>query len=455
MINRLNTRSSALKILFLFLWIVVFSYGHGAYAEEKKFSLRIAIMTALENNREMLALRSSLSAKEEDIGIARSHLLPVITFEERFMRTNSPTYVFSSKLNERRFSMEDFAVDSLNNPSAVNDFQTMISFQQPVFAPKANIGLNMAETEGFAKKEEFTRKREEIALKVARTYLMLFTAREYAKVAEKAVKDAREHLRIAKLRYDSGLGLYSDTLRASTALAEAEQKLVSSQKNLSVTKRALGLLLGISDEVDISDDVPDIPLMQLEYYNNSAASRKDVKALELRYENAKNNVRLAEAGYLPVIGIGGAYQMNDHNNLFGSEGRNWQVSAFLRWDLFDGAKRDHERAKARHEADEAREYLNMLKDSASFKVNEAFLTVQEAVKNTEFSLQALKTAEEGRRLVSVRYENSLSPIFDLLDSQVNLDHARASLVARENEYRSAIISLSYESGAILKDLKIE
>jgi len=56
--------------------------------------------------------------------------------------------------------------------------------------------------------------------------------------------------------------------------------------------------------------------------------------------------------------------------------------------------------------------------------------------------------------VQMRYENSFSPIVDLLDSQVVLDRARAGLVARENEYRVSILNLGWESGTILKDLGI-
>jgi len=54
--------------------------------------------------------------------------------------------------------------------------------------------------------------------------------------------------------------------------------------------------------------------------------------------------------------------------------------------------------------------------------------------------------------VQMRYENSFSPIVDVLDSQVALDRARAGLVARENEYRVAVLNLGWESGTILEDL---
>jgi outer membrane protein TolC len=96
-----------------------------------------------------------------------------------------------------------------------------------------------------------------------------------------------------------------------------------------------------------------------------------------------------------------------------------------------------------------------MKKMVSFQVEEAWLTLEEAKKNVELAQEALKTAEEGRRLVRVRYEGALSPIVDMLDAQVSFDHARAGLVARENEYKLAIANLSFAGGTMLGDLQQE
>jgi outer membrane protein TolC len=426
-----------------------------ALAEVEAVSLREAVGLALENNHEIRAAQDALSSQEEDVGLAMSNLLPKINFEERFMTTTNPTFAFMAKLNQERFTQQDFAINSLNDPGSTYDFQTSFSFEQPIFVKKAAVGLDMAKTEYAAGEEDQTRKKQELAQKVARTYLSVITAKQYVTVSEKALEDAREHTRIALMRYQNGLGLYSDTLRASTAVTEAEQRLVSAQKNMNVAKRVLGLLLGRDEAVETTAAAPDIPLMGIEYYTDSSLGRKDLKSLELRYENARNNVKLAESSYFPNIGIGGNYQLNDHNTPFGSEGTSWTLLAFLRWDLFDGTKREHERSKAKLQVAETEEHLKGLKQAVSFKVYNAYLTVEESRKNAELSRSALKTAEEGTRLVTVRYERSLSPLVDLLDAQVSLDHARANVVARENEYLLSVIDLGYEAGTILKDLKIE
>jgi outer membrane protein len=435
--------------LILITMSVTMAYG------EESLTLRDAIRIAMNDNHELRALKNALSAQQETIGIARSALLPRIYFSEQASRTNNPPSVFAMKLDQQRFAASDFAIDSLNNPAAMNDFQTLFGFEQPIFSSKAYIGVSMAQKEYSAQQEEYRRKQEEMSLKVVQGYLRVHTAKAYLAVAQKGMEDGKEHARIAEARYKAKLGLYSDTLRAMTALTGAEQRLVKAQKEYAVAKRWLGLLLGRSSPVDAVNDDLDIPLKDVEYYASASLSRKDLRALHMRYENAKNGVKLAESQYLPTLGVGGAYQMNDPSRAFGSEGQSWRLGAVLRWNLFDGTNREYERGKALYKANETAEHLKGLTKFISFKIHEAYLAVEEARKNAELSESALRTAEEGQRLVTSRYENSLSPMVDLLDVQLNLDRARADAVARRNEYQVAVINLSYEGGTIMKDLNME
>ena len=331
----------------------------------------------------------------------------------------------------------------------------MFSLEQPLFAMKSLLGLSMAKLEHGAKNDEYLRKKEEIALAVAQAYFRVRTAREFLTVAEAGLQDTKEHVRIAEVRYKNGLGLYADLLRSQTALKEAEQRQVRAKKDLAVSQSWLGLLLGKSGPVDIMDEKIDIPVLGIDHYHGFASSRRDLKAMEKRYENTQNNLKRADSSYLPYVGVGGSYQFNDPRRVLGTEGESWYASAFLRWNLFDGAGREYERSKAHYQMAEAQEHLRGLRKQVSFKVQEAYLAVEETKKNLELSEAALKTAEEGKRLVKSRYENSLSPIVDLLDTQFYLDRTRADYAARENDYRLAIMALWYESGIILKELKIE
>lgn len=414
-----------------------------------------AVAVALEHNHEIKAVQSALAAGRADIGIARSNLLPRISFEERFLRTNNPGWAFMSRLNQSRIEAQDFNPALLNSPDAINDFQSSISVEQPVFVGKALVGLKMSRTEALAREEELRQKREEVAFAVVTACLNILTAKEYHRVAKIGVEEATERLRIATVRYENDVGHYADLLRASTSLTEARQKLNVTATNVTIARRALGVLLAINDLPDVTDAEVDFTLKEPDYYIQAAQNRPDLRAFELRADNARHNVRMAQAGFFPSIGVGGSYYLHDHNLPLGSEGKSWQVSAFLRWDLFEGTKRIYEGAKARHQEAQARQQLAAVKDGVSFKIHKAYLNVEEARSGAGLARQALETAQEGARILQLRYENGLTSLGELLNVQTTLEMARAGVVEKNNAYKTSLAVLSFESGILLKDLNID
>jgi outer membrane protein len=417
-------------------------------------SLPDAVRMALENNHELLAQKEGLLAQEKDTGVARSMLLPKVSVEERYLRTTTPGYAFMSRLNQERITSSDFNPDLLNHPDPIDDYQTTVAVEQPLYMQKALIGLSMSKKETQARAEDLRRKKEETAFSVVRAFLMVQSAREYAGAVARGISEAEENARIAGLRYKNGLGHYADTLRTSTALMEARQRSNAANKNLALARETLGLLTAAGGPVDAADGPVDLSLHDLDHYTQKAQARSDIRAASLRGENARKNISLAEAGYLPYLGVGGAYQLDDHDAPFGSEGKSWQVSAFLRWDLFDGTKREYERAKARHLAGQADQSLLAMRQGVSYRIREAYLNVEEAGKNSELARQGLGTAEEGTRLLRLRYQNGLASLADLLSSQASLEEARAGVVGRDNALKTAVASLSFESGTILEDLHV-
>ena len=443
----------------MIVFAVFFTFISSVWAQNQEPEQRMTVIEAvrmgLADNHEIKSLRSAAHAQEMEIGIARSYLLPKIFLEERYLRTTNPGYAFMSKLNQERIEATDFSPERLNHPDSINDYQTSLSIEQPLFARKAFIGLDMSKTEAAAKVKELHQKSEDVAFQIIKVCLMLESAKEYIQAMELGVQDAQEHKRLADLRYNNGLAQYADSLRASSALMEALQRRNIADKNVSLIKRSLGLLLGRKESIDVSNAAVNLPFNNVSAYEKAAAARSDLHAAQLRTENARQNIKLAEAGYYPNLGVGGSYQFNDHNQPFGSEGENWQLMAFLRWDIFDGTKREYERAKAKNLAAQAQEQLAAMKKGVSFRIYEAYLNVQEAGKNIELNRESLKAADEGTRLLKARYENGLSSLVELLNAQSSLEQARVGLVQSENAYKIALATLSFESGMILKDLNVD
>jgi len=188
-----------LPLLFLvILWIPFFLAGPVGATEP--ITLKETIRDALRNSHEIRSMESVVLAWREDVGIAMSHLLPGFFFEERAMRTNNPTYAFMAKLNLERFTARDFELERLNNPDAVTDYQASLCFEQPLFAPKAYIGVSISKKEAIANEEDLKRKREEVAFLDVRACPDIRTAAAFFRVADRTVADIREPLRRTELR---------------------------------------------------------------------------------------------------------------------------------------------------------------------------------------------------------------------------------------------------------------
>ena len=413
-----------------------------------------AMEKALRNNATLAAAGFETDAAREDARAARGLYLPRLSFEEKFVRTNLPAEAFALKLNEERLLASDFAdVRNFNEAPPINDFIATFTLEQPVFAPKAWFGLGMAAREAHAKGLDFSRRREEVVYQLLFAYLDLLTAKEYRKVAEQGLSDAREHHRIAEVLERNGMGLASDLLRAKVFLATAEAEKVTAENRVLLAMTALGLAIGErrGARVDAVGPVPELPERgSLEGRISALPSlRSDLRAFSLRVENAKEQVTFERSGYLPAVGVTGVYQIDGQDGPFSPDNRSWKVGVGLSWNLFDGFQREAAVAKSVAERAGAQEYFRGASDRAAFEVTQAWLAVEEAERRLAIARAAAEAAEEGVRLVKARYENQLARMIDLLDAQTALNGSRADGIRAANDLQQSRGRLEAASGTLL------
>jgi outer membrane protein TolC len=166
-------------------------------------------------------------------------------------------------------------------------------------------------------------------------------------------------------------------------------------------------------------------------------------------ENASANVTLQRSDYLPTVGLAGAWQLDGQDSVLSPDNRSWKVGVGLKWNLFDGFRREAAVAKSSAESRRARAYYRGAQDQAAFQVTRSYLAVQDAGQRLEIARSAALAAEEGTRLVKARYENQLARMIDLLDAQTAVNAARADVVRAENDLRQSRAELLFASGTLL------
>lgn len=413
-----------------------------------------AVSRALRNNAGMSAAGYEWLSAQKDAEIARGYYLPQLSFEETFVRTEIPAEAFSLKLNQKGLANSDFLdADNFNNAPPINDYVTMFTLEQPIFAPRAYLGYKMANREAEATGLDVSRKKEETVFGVLQAYLRVLTAKEYLRVAEQGLSEAREHRRIAEVREQAGVGLVSEVMRADVFLASAESARVTAQSRLDLAQTGLGLAMGEAGGKRVDATSPPPPLPEPGSLEERIAavrdSRADLRASSLRLANAETNMALRKSDYLPEVGVTGAYRIDAQDGIFSPDNHTWKIGVGLSWNLFDGLRREAEVGKASAETGKAREDHRGATDYAAFQVTRAYLSVEESSRRVEIARAAAAAAEEGMRLVRSRYENQLARMIDLLDAQTALNGVRADLVRAENDLTQSRALLEYSSGRLL------
>jgi outer membrane protein len=412
-----------------------------------------AVSRALRGNPFLAAAGFDYAAGAQDVRTARGYFLPGLTFEHRFVRTNLPAEAFSLTLNQGKLTAEDFQdVNNFNNPAPRNDFITTFTLEQPLFVPGVYLGYKMAEAEAEAKRLEFSRAKEDTVYRVLAAYLDVRTAKAYVAVAEQELSDAREHQRLAEAAESAGTGLSSDVLRAKVSVAASEGGMVTASNRLEIAQRGLGVAMGQEEPlpVDVSGPPPEFPDPgTLEALQAATGKRSDLRAVSVRVENARKNEMLRKSEYLPTVGLLGAYQLDAEDGPLEVDHRSWKVGVGLKWNLFDGLRRESGVSKAAAERRKAQEYYRGERDRAVFQVTQAYLGIREARRRVEIARATVASAQEGVRQIRARYENHLGRMIDVLDAQAALNQVRADAVTAENDLRQAQARLMYVSGTLL------
>lgn len=445
-------------LILLALYAVATAYPASAttMGPVQRWTLKEAISTALKQNNLIKAAGYSAEAANFGVASARSGYYPGIFFEESLAASNAPTQTFMMKLDQGRFSQNDFLINNLNHPSTHQDFRTALTVQQPLYNPSLAPMRTMAEKTAEKESLGLEGARQDIAFQVFRLYLEIQKATAQRAATEQAIIDARENVRLARVRSEAGLGLRSDELRARTHLAAMEQQNITANNNLTLAQLQLANTLGLAEgtQVDIAEPSTTlaITIPEQELATTAREDRNDLQQSRVELDRSEAALKLARSAYLPTVSAFASYQMDSRDTPLGSDNDAWLAGVSLKWQIFDGFKRCNERDRAAANRSAANELLINRTRESTYQVTESSLRHKESGQRLEVARHALADAEETVRLLTKRYENSLATMVDLLDAQTALNQTRANLVDTEANYTLAGGRVYYTAGIFLKEI---
>ncbi len=422
-------------------------------------SLEEAVKTALQNNSLVKASELGVEAAQARVRLATSAYLPKLSFDHNLTRGNNPVYVFGSLLTQRRFTLENFALDRLNAPPPLSNFQNRFSATQSLYDfGRTSSRVAQSRAGSRLSEKELDATRSDLIFRVVKAYYEALLARETVHVAEVAVRSARAAEDSARSRLQAGVALESDLLGMQVHRAGQEEELLKAATLLRLAQSALCFELGVPLERQFilvqtvtpwPADTTDLATLQ----NAALQNRPDYRQSHLALQTQELAVKAARSEFLPTVSLFGSWE-TDSQSFASSDGNNWLAGVNLHFNLFNGRADAAKLAESRFQQKRTLAMQEHLAQAIRLQVQKAFLDLETAGQRIAVSQQAVSQAEESARMIRNRYEAGLVTVTDLLRAETALTAAKGNHLRAVFDQRVGAANLDLQVGRLSPESRV-
>ena len=343
-------------------------------------------------------------------------------------------------------------ISRLLYPDVPDNWRTRIDLQWPIYtAGRLDAFERAARADASAAGADVATARADLRLEVARAFWALVTARSSVEVLERAVERAQSHVADVKQRLSAGIVPPNEVASAEAQESRQRMLLIEAQNQRDVVASELARLIGETvlrpvEPVD-SLDLGAARAAELDTLVTEArAARAERQGLEHRIEAAEQRRVAAAAATKPTIGVGGGYDFARPNpKIFPRADRwddSWDASVNVTWSLWDGGRARAEVAEAAAAVTAVRQRLAEFDSVVALEVRQRLLEIESGRAAVAAAADAVRSAEEARRVVAERFAAGVVTHTEVLDAQLallqaELDRTRALANVRLAEARLA------------------
>ena len=430
----------------------------GALGQEP-LTLRDAVRLAVKQNKSLESSTAAESASQARIAEARSGLLPRVNYSESWARSDNPVFVFSSLLTQHQFGAQNFAIGSLNRPDFLNNFQSQLTADQPLYdAGKTKRATRTAEISKTLRVEETRRIRMEVIAGVVRAYFDAQLGVEQLDATHQAMRSAEADLTRAEARRSAGMTTDVDVLSIRVHLAAVREQEQQRLADLDVAKASLNdwMALPLDSPHSLATKLSPLPLVHpslAAYEAQSASQRPETLQTKSAKDLSEIKAKEARASLLPEVSAHAAFEA-DRQRFYDRGGANWLVSIGLRWNLFNGFGDKARIAEAEAGIRQASADQQRADSAVRMQVRRAWAFLNAAEQRMETAKATVAEAEESLRISQNRYDAGLATITDLLRVETALLETRTRYVAAVHDQRVGAALLELAAGTISTDSEV-
>ena len=442
-----------MKTLTLIFALAGFARGQDAIL------LKEAVRQSMAQSKVIEVSGAASEAASARVTEAKSGFLPKVNYSEAWARSDNPVFVFSSLLTQRQFSESNFGVESLNRPDFLNNFQSLVTGDQPLYdAGKTKRAVRTAKLGEKFSREDRRRSQLEVIAQVVRFYWDTQLGAEEVNVTSQAMRSAEADLERSEARRASGMATDADVLSIRVHLAGVREEQIRRSADLEVARAAMNDAIGLPlDSVhSLTTSLAPLPVTRTElsgYEKNAVNVRPEARQTRLAAEIAGVQAADARSNYLPQVSLHGAFEADRQRFAYRGSG-NWLVSIGLRWNLFNGGA---DKAKiAESEATTRRRDAEQVRAESGIRlqVHQAWANLKAAQQRIESAQASVAEAQESLRISQNRFAAGLNTVTDLLRTETALLETQTRHLAAIHDQRIAAAMLEFAAGTLNPDSEV-
>lgn len=435
-----------------------------------------AIERALTQNPMMQQAQARISEAQGAIKEAEGSRLPKLDLSFGAMGSNNALNVFGMKLNQGRANFNDFGVqqffseagptfgnlgaasanppDALNHPGWYRNFQTTLKLSVPIYnGGKIRAMRDQAQALLLAAQSGDQAARQQLIMQVVQAYAGIDAAQAFVKVTRQAIEAAQSYRDLSKKMFAQGVVSKSDLLKAEVNLGDVTLRHQQALDQRANAMDALRIVAGIpeSEPVQINQQVSINPVtLSLSQARDEALhNNPQLNAIGRQIDAAQAGVSAARSVYKPQFNL--VAQQDWNSQTLGLKNDSYTVGGVLSWQVLDFGARAGQVDRAVAGLSQAQAQQQVAGNQLASQVGEIWRAATLAEQRLAVKKLAITQSEEATRLENLRYSQGLSTMTNLLQSQAELDKARAEVVAAQYEVITQRAALLLATGSLTPD----
>jgi outer membrane protein len=297
---------------------------------------------------------------------------------------------------------------------------------------------------------------ELVAAQTARAYLTAVKADADVETAQANVKLSEALLTQARNQKEAGTGTGIEITRANVQWANDKQHLLVAEnaRRASHLQLLRAMNMRLDTQIELTDKLQYTPpdAVDLEAARKQAlATRADLRAQQGREETARISATAASAERLPSISAFGDYGAIGSGPDSSLPTRTIGVS--LRVPIFNGGRREAERAESASQYRSERARTNDLKQQVELDVRLALDELQSAEDQVKVAQEGLTLSENELSQARRRYEAGVATSVEVTDAQTRLERARDNQNAALYNFNLAKVDLAQATGKVRESVR--